>query len=88
MNMQELMDTVRKQEYDDAFGGIITIDELQMLTGLSATAIYNAIWRDKLICKKVGSKDGQKGGQWIISLKSAQAVWPKRFAAQLVEKAI
>lgn len=71
---------LKQIEVDEFFKDMLTIQQLQELTHptLAYGTIINAINKGKVVCKKFGG-DTEQGGIWLVSLKSAQCIWPDRF---------
>lgn len=58
---------------------IVTKKELHKMTGLAMTTIQDAINTNKLIARKADAEEGERGGVWLIELRSAMALWSSRF---------
>lgn len=82
MELQQLELLLREQQTRELFADIITINGLNKKIGISVTAVMNAIDKGKLVAMKIDGDLGEHKGVWLVSIKSARQVWPKRFAAK------
>lgn len=64
----------------DTFSDIMTVRLLMDETGLSKTAIMNAIYARRLVAEKRDAQEFERGGVWLISRKSARKLWSGRFS--------
>lgn len=71
----------------ETFRDIMTVRLLMDETGLSKTAIMNAIYAKRLIAEKRDAAEFERGGVWLISRKSAQKLWQGRFTRKAKQRA-